>query len=87
MNVLMRAVVQLLEETGSMRAAAKAGKKTGISVRVIRQNGSVEDYGQLGLQTISWRDSLKSLFGSKARQKIIYRVGSREIDSTEVDLL
>ena len=81
--LLAHALAKLIEESPSVKAAMKAGKKTSLRVRVHREKtGQWEDYGvvvQNGAE--GWGSWLKGKLGV---MRMIYRVNGQEVDRVDM---
>ena len=79
--LLAEALAKLIQESPSVRAAMKAGRKTSISMRVYREKtGRWDDYGPVAtMQSEGWASWLRGKLGMS---KIVYRVKGITIDET-----
>jgi hypothetical protein len=81
--LIAQALAKLIEESPSMKAAMKAGKKTGIRIRIQREGTTHwDDYGVVSQNgSEGWGAWLKGKLGIT---KLIYTIGGHKVD--EVDL-
>jgi hypothetical protein len=80
-SLVAAALARLIEESPSVKAAMKAGKKTNMSVRIYREKtGRWDDYGIVSsLGSEGWGSWLKGKLGLT---KLIYKVEGNTVDET-----
>lgn len=79
MGAIAELIASLLRQSPSITAAMKAGKKTRISARLIRADGTVLDLGPVSSNESSFRGLLKRMLVSCHEIRVRYRVNGREI--------
>jgi hypothetical protein len=78
-----RTLAALIEESPSVKAAMKAGKKTTIRMRIYREKtGKWDDYGPISKSASeSWASWLRGKLGTT---KVKYRVKGMTVDETMI---